>query len=251
MFIIKQQIRLMKRNDILFVIVLTAAVLIFLPLPFLVGIQKSFIYNPDYWAITSFFKFALLSTIGESLGLRIRTGKYNYRGFGLLPRAIVWGFLGIGIKIAFVVFASGAPVLLSKYFGLSGAIDSMKLADIFAAHEAGLGLTRLITAFTISALMNLIFAPVFMTFHKITDTHIINNGGTLKGFLKPIAFGKIFPSINWFVQWDFVFKRTIPMFWIPAHTITFLLPEQYQIVFAAFLGVILGVLLAIAAQKQK
>ncbi|MBN2745530.1 MAG: Mpv17/PMP22 family protein [Bacteroidales bacterium] len=241
----------MKRSDIIFTTILVAAVILFLPLPFLNEFHESFIYNPDYWAITSFIKFALLSTIGESLGLRIRTGKYNYKGFGLLPRAIVWGFLGIGIKIAFVVFAAGSPILLSKYFGLHAAIDAMKLSDIFAATEAGLGMTRLITAFTISALMNLIFAPVFMTFHKITDTHIINNGGTLRGFFTPIAFGKIFPSINWFVQWDFVFKRTIPMFWIPAHTITFLLPEQYQIVFAAFLGIILGVLLAIAAQKQK
>lgn len=241
----------MKRNDIFFSILLLISIFIFLPFPFFEPIHKAFIYNPNYWAITSFLKFALLSTLGESLGLRIRTGNYNFKGFGLLPRAIVWGFLGIGIKIAFVVFSAGAPALLASDFGLSSATEAMKYPDIFAAYDAGFGLSRLITAFTISALMNLIFAPVFMTFHKITDTHILNNGGTLKGFFTPIAFYKIFPSINWFVQWDFVFKRTIPLFWIPAHTVTFLLAPQYRIAFAAFLGVVLGVLLAIAASKAK
>lgn len=251
MFITTQQSKTMKRNDLFFSFILLVSILFFIPSSFLEPIQSAFIYNSDYWVITSFIKFALLSTLGESLGLRIRTGKYNYKGFGLIPRAIVWGFLGIGIKIAFVVFASGSPILLGKYFGLPTAAESMRCTDIFAAAEAGLGWSRFLSAFTISALMNLIFAPVFMTFHKITDTHILNNGGSIKRFFTPIAFGKIFPSINWLVQWDFVFKRTIPLFWIPAHTITFLLPEQYQIVFAAFLGVILGVLLATAAAKQK
>jgi hypothetical protein len=87
-----------------------------------------------------------------------------------------------------------------------------------------------------------------MTFHKVTDTHIINNGGTLSGFLKPIKFGEIITNLNWNVQWNFVFKKTIPFFWIPAHTITFLLPAEFQVLFAALLGIVLGVLLAISSQ---
>jgi hypothetical protein len=93
--------------------------------------------------------------------------------------------------------------------------------------------------------------PVMMTFHKITDIHILKNGGTLKGFLRPIPFAQSFKEINWDVQWNFVFKRTIPLFWIPAQTFTFLLPEEYRILFAAFLGIVLGVLLAIASLKNK
>ena len=127
----------------------------------------------------------------------------------------------------------------------------MKFNSIFDAYSNGFALTRIVTAFGISTFMNLIFAPVFMTLHKITDIHIINNGGTVTGFFKPIPFKTIFPQLNWFVQWDFVFKRTIPLFWIPAHTVTFLMPEQYRLVFAALLGIILGVLLAIAAQKSR
>ena len=98
--------------------------------------------------------------------------------------------------------------------------------------------------------MNSIFAPVFMTLHKITDTHILNNGGTLGGFFRPIKMREIITHLNWDVQWNFVFKKTIPLFWFPAHTITFLLPSQFQVLFAALLGVALGVILAIANNKK-
>ena len=66
-----------------------------------------------------------------------------------------------------------------------------------------------------------------------------------------MEMARIFREINWEVQWDFVFKRTIPLFWIPAQTITFLLPEEYRVLFAAFLGVVLGVLLASASLKNR
>lgn len=49
---------------------------------------------------------------------------------------------------------------------------------------------------------------------------------------------------------NFVFKKTIPFFWYPAHTITFLLPGEMRVLFAAILGVVLGVLLAIAARMK-
>ena len=240
----------MRKSDLFmggFILLLIAA---FLPFGFLEDFQDNFIRNKDLWAITSFIKFGILATIGESIGLRITQGKYNYKGFGLLPRAIVWGFLGIGIKMAFEIFASGTPILLEKLFHIQNAIASMKANSIKDAMELDLGTTRLITAFSISLFMNLIFAPVFMTLHKITDMHIIKSGGTLKGFFTPIPFYKIFPELNWSVQWNFVFKKTIPFFWIPAHTITFLMPSEYRIVFAALLGIILGILLAIAAQKK-
>ena len=37
---------------------------------------------------------------------------------------------------------------------------------------------------------------------------------------------------------------------VPAHTITFLLPEEARVLFAALLGVVLGILLAVAARKK-
>ena len=225
----------MKRTDIVFIICV-----IFLFVPFFVSDSVFTFYqtfNKEHGMVMSFIKFAILATIGEVIGLRIKTGAYNRKGFGFIPRAIVWGFLGLGINMAFVIFASGTPIFL-EYLGVDGAIESMK-GDITS--------TRVLAAFSISTAMNLIFAPIFMTLHKITDNHIINNGGTLGGFFKPIKFREIMINLDWGVQWNFVFKKTIPFFWIPAHTITFLMPAEYRVLFAALLGIVLGVLLAIAS----
>jgi hypothetical protein len=110
-------------------------------------------------------------------------------------------------------------------------------------------LDKVLLALAISVTMNTIFGPVFMTLHKVTDTHILATGGTLKGFFTPIPMGKILQGLNWKVQWGFVFKKTIPFFWFPAHTITFLLPGDARVLFAALLGVVLGIFLAVAARK--
>ena len=56
-------------------------------------------------------------------------------------------------------------------------------------------------------------------------------------------------KVNWDVQWNVVFKKTIPLFWFPAHTITFILPSTFQVLFAALLGVALGLILALASNK--
>jgi hypothetical protein len=198
-------------------------------------------FNLEHGVLMSFIKFAILATLGEVIGLRIKTGTYHQKGFGLIPRAFVWGFLGVSIKMAFDIFAAGTPVFLEKA-GFEGATSLL---------QADLSWKKVLVSFSISASLNLFYAPVMMTFHKITDIHILKNGGTLKGFLRPIPFAQSFKEINWDVQWNFVFKRTIPLFWIPAQTFTFLLPEEYRILFAAFLGIVLGVLLAIASLKNK
>ena len=241
----------MKKSDFFFIIFFAIIILPFIPFPIFAGFQKGFLYNESYWLITSFLKFGLLATIGEVIGLRIKTGKYYTHSFGFMPRFIVWGFLGIAIKLAFVVFAAGVPAFLEKSCGLKGAVDAMKIKDVFEAFAIGGGGIRVLTAFAISVIMNIFFAPVMMTFHKITDTHISDNGGTIAGFFTPIKFKEIFPRINWGVQWNFVFKRTIPFFWFPAHTITFLLANEYRVAFAAFLSVALGIFLSIASIKGR
>ena len=197
-------------------------------------------FNKEHGLITAFIKFAVLATFGEALGLRIREGVYNRKGFGLLPRAVVWGFLGITIKLAFVIFASGTPVFL-EYMGLENAGSILK---------GDLTEYKVLVAFSISVAMNLIYAPVMMTLHKVTDIHIINTGGKLSSLTKKIHFAEIFKSINWDIQWHFVFKKTIPFFWIPAHTVTFLLPPDFQVLFAAILGIALGLILAFASLKK-
>lgn len=226
-----------RMNDILFI---GGVITLFSPFFFCDFVYNWYVsFNVEHPMVMSFLKFAILATMGELIGLRIKIGRYTDTGFGVLPRAIVWGLLGLTIKLAFVIFASGVPVFLEK-MGFKGA-------TVLMMQSFSVG--KLIVAFSISAAMNLIYAPVMMTLHRITDTHIVSNGGKVSCLLKPIQFGKILRELNWDMQWNFVFKKTIPFFWIPAHTITFLMPAEYQVLFAAVLGIVLGVLLAIAGNK--
>ena len=186
--------------------------------------------------IMAFFKFAILATLGEMLALRIREGVYSKPGFGVAPRMIVWGFLGMAISVADALTGNG------------GHADAY--ATVFKASELTWG--KLGIAFAVSVLMNSIFAPVMMTFHKCTDIHITDNGGTVRGLFRPIKMREIFRErINWDVQWNLVIKKTIPLFWFPAHTITFILPTTLQVLFAALLGVALGLILALAGGSKK
>ena len=196
--------------------------------------------------IMAFFKFGILATLGEMLALRIRKGVYNEPGFGIVPRMMVWGFLGMCITMAMTIFKSGTVSFLSSA-GL-GSYDG--LWKTFTASQFTWG--KLGIAFAVSVLMNTIFAPVMMTFHKCTDIHILENGGTVAGLLRPMKMREIFrEKINWDVQWNVVFKKTIPLFWYPAHTITFILPSTFQVLFAALLGVALGLILALAGGNKK
>jgi hypothetical protein len=174
-------------------------------------------------ALLSFLKFGLLATGGEVLALRLRTGSYNTRGFGVTPKMIVWGVLGVAIYWAFTIFAHGAPHLLSA------AADPTALS------------TRVRTAFVISLSMNIIFAPPMMLTHHLTDRYISRHHGRFP--LRRFALLPLLEEIDWQRMWGFVFKKTIPLFWIPAHTVTFLLPEEYRVLFAVLLSVVLGLIL--------
>ena len=228
----------MKKQDFVFVIGVAVLLLPFFAFEPVLRWYHSF--NAAHRMAMSFLKFAFLSTLGEMIGLRISAGVYCRKGFGILPRMLVWGILGMGINMAMIIFSNGTPVFL-QYLGMSEA------PAVF--HASGLSWFKVLVAFAVSVSMNTIFAPVFMTLHKITDTHILATGGTLAGFFTPIPMRKIMTGLNWGVLWGFVFKKTIPFFWFPAHTLTFLLPGNMRVLCAALLGVVLGILLAVAARK--
>jgi hypothetical protein len=230
----------MKAADIKVCIVVSMLLYLFLCIPAAgeafrdASIQHGF--------MLSFFKFAVLATFGECLALRMSTGRYNRQGFGILPRMFVWGILGVIIKTAFTVFYTGTPAIL-VYLGF---------ADTTAELFSGSMHLKVLTVFCISAAMNVTFAPVMMTMHKITDMHITSTGGKLSAFLSHrIDFAQSLSNINWKVMWNVVFKKTIPFFWIPAHTITFLLPAEFQMLIAALLGMALGLILAAAGNLQR
>lgn len=229
----------MKKNDVylvLLIIVLILPVIIFKDIFEFIKMQ-----NQNHGMIFSFIKFSILATLGECIGLRIKTGNYYNKTFGIIPRAIVWGFLGLSIKMAFIIFTKGTTAFI-YYMGIENSANI--ISEAFTVE-------KLLISFSISIALNLIFAPVMMTVHKITDKHIENGNGSLANFFKPIQVSSIIQQIDWKFHWDFVIKKTIPLFWIPAHTITFLLPEDLQILFAALLGVVLGIILSIAKSNKK
>lgn len=229
----------MKLKDLILV---PGLCLLFLPFILFEPLYEAYYaFNKAHGLLMSFFKFAVLATLGEMIGLRIRTGVYNRPGFGILPRAFVWGFLGMSIYMAFVIFAAGTPVLLQK----------MGMQQASALMEGGLSWGKLVVTLTISAGMNIFYAPVMMTFHKITDLHIEANGGTMRGLFRRMDMAELFERIDWKAQWGFVFKKTIPFFWIPAQALNFLLPEEWRILVAAIYGIILGILLAVAGPAAK
>lgn len=233
----------MKRSDLYFVLCIIAATSLFFVSSVPGEIYNSL--NATHPFVLAFLKFAILATVGELIGLRIKSGSYSSEGFGALPRAILWGVYGVWIAIAMKTFATGAPVMVEA-LGVDGVREAM---------SGGFSLPKLLGAFSISVMMNSLFAPVFMTLHKITDAHIVENGGRLSSLLKPIDMTRHITSLDWHTQWNFVIKKTIPIFWVPAHTITFMLPPSSQVLFAALLGVALGVLLAtsvvISRNRQK
>ena len=92
----------MKKQD--FIFILGVAVLL---LPFFICrpvYEWYHAFNAAHGMIMSFLKFAVLSTLGEMIGLRISAGVYCRKGFGVLPRMFVWGILGMGINMAMVIF---------------------------------------------------------------------------------------------------------------------------------------------------
>ncbi len=233
----------MKKKDFVYIGVLA---LIFVPfivskdLYNLIFAKDTGLYS-RFPLVMAFIKFAILATIGELLGLRIQTGNYFKKGFGIFPRAVVWGFLGVFIAIAFIIFASGTVSFSEKILHIQNA------GSVLAGKLSG---QKILIAFLISFFLNTMFAPVFMTIHKITDTHIISNNGSIKSLITPIKVGEIISNLNWRVQWNFVFKKTIPLFWIPAQTINFCFPEQFRVLNAAILSIVLGVILAFANLKK-
>jgi hypothetical protein len=228
----------MKRTDLYFIVAIAA---IFLPFFLSAPLYEWYsTFNATHGMVMSFLKFGILSTLGEMLGCRISTGKYVTPTFGVLPRMVVWGFLGMGINMAMIIFSKGTPMFM-QYMGMTNAVEAFT--------TDGFSMDKLWVALAVSVAMNTIFAPVFMTFHKVTDAHIAAHNGSLKALVTPIPMAERLATLNWQAQWGFVFRKTIPFFWYPAHTITFLLPSEQRVLFAALLGIVLGVLLAVSVKK--
>jgi hypothetical protein len=221
----------MKNKDFLWLSALAAIVFILL-YPATNAVFITATQNHPY--LMGFVKVSILATMGELLALRIATGDYK-KPFGLIYRFIVWGFLGMAFVIVFELFASGVAGAARK--GLLPAFEAQGQAS------------RILTAFFISSFMNLIFAPTFMALHRVTDTYIDLGEGHM-GLILKVKLSDVVKKIDWYGFISFVVVKTIPFFWIPAHTVTFLLPGEYRVLIASFLSIALGGILAFAKRKK-
>lgn len=159
--------------------------------------------------LSAAIQFAVLGTLGEILSVSIIKKKLALPGNGwqTLAKVLAWALLGIIIKYGFAGMKGFTSALL----------EHGMLPQIFAT---GIG-----WAFAVSVLTNLLFGPQMMFFHRLEDNLILweyNMAGIQKAW--------------WTLIW----------FWIPAHTVTFALPKEYQIGLAALWGMVLGVILGLS-----
>jgi len=177
--------------------------------------------------IGGFIKFFILATMGDLLGIRVLKGEWLIPK-GLFYRAIIWGIIGLMVTLVFTVYMGGAAAAQA-----SGKLP-FKGSDIAQA-------------FFGSAIMNVTFGPMMMAFHRFTDMYIDAGYENNRG---KVTISKLVDKIDWHSLVEFSWLKTCPYFWIPAHTIVFLLPGQYRVLVSAFLSVALGLLLAIAKKGK-
>jgi hypothetical protein len=161
----------------------------------------------------AFIQFFFLGTLGELLGILAAKKKPSNKALEWLLKALVWGALGIVIKYAFAGFAGFLEGLAHKGF----------------LPASWLELTAL-RAFLQSLVTNAMFGPYLMLIHRTTDNWITGSKG-YAGIEKSLV--------------------TLAWFWLPAHTVTFALPVDYQIGLAALWSVALGIIMGFTKRSAK
>lgn len=219
----------MKRKDFLWIfgILLFTTIVV---IPYTRSIFNAL--TSDFPYLMGFIKTAYLATMGEMLVTRIKTKHYLSTGIHL--KMIVWGLFGMIFVFVFKIFSSGVSASMEAQ--LFPTINQVNVNIVWKA-------------FLTSALMNLFFAPTFMLLHRVTDQYIERSSGRMSN-MKNVKMKDVANSIDMNNFIGFVVLKTIPLFWIPAHTITFLLPENYRILMAAYLSIALGIILTIAKNKK-
>jgi len=222
----------MKKIDVVFILIFLGIIALLI-----IPETRSFIEisSSNYPYLLGFIKTSILATYGELLASRIISGNY-FSKKGLIYRFVIWGFLGMSFVLVFKIFDQGV-----KQAVISGLLPAL---------SSGTLIEKIYLAFLTSLFLNLIFAPTFMILHRVTDNYIDLGEGKLKGIFR-VKGTEVINKIDWNNFFGFIVLKTIPLFWIPAHTITFLLPENYRILSAGFLSIALGLILTISKMKVR
>ena len=184
--------------------------------------------------IMGFIKFALLATSGELIAIKMASGKFGKPAY-LIARIVIWGLIGIWITYMMKIFFLGSGAMMA-----AGLLPGGNLA----ADTIGY---KLIRAFATAATMNLTFGPTFMAVHKCSDTYLALRAQNGRG----VKLSEVIDAVDWKRFVSFTIFKTVPIFWIPAHTLTFLLPSEYQVMLAALLSVALGIILNLKKKTAK
>ncbi len=180
--------------------------------------------SSDHPYLMGFVKFSLLATAGELIAVRLSSGSFKKPPY-LIARIIIWGVIGVWITYMMKYLFVG-----SEAFIAAGLLPGASLS----------GFPRqLLRAFVTSATMNLTFGPTFMAVHKCSDTYLALRAERGRG----VKLSEVIDAVDWKRFVSFTIFKTVPIFWIPAHTVTFLFPATYQVIIAALLSVALGVIL--------
>lgn len=163
--------------------------------------------------LSAALQFGILGTLGEvvAASLRARRRALPCTPLQLLAKVLAWALLGLIIKAGFVGMRGFTQGLLDHH-----------LLPAFLG--SGLG-----WAFALSTLTNVFFGPQMMLFHRLEDNFILHRRG----------FEGMAPAL-----------RTLIWFWIPAHTLTFSLPVEFQVGLAALWSLALGLILGLASARQ-
>jgi len=157
-----------------------------------------------YPIITAMIQFAILGTLGDTIA------KWIIKGQIFIP----YGLGTLILKMA--EWALLAVFIKYAFVGFGGFVEGL------VGHGMLPELNKFGYAFAISVTMNLQFGPFLVIMHRLLDNLVAkqNNWANInKGML----------SLLWF--------------WIPAHTLTFILDKPFQIGLAAVWSVVLGIIL--------
>jgi hypothetical protein len=162
---------------------------------------------------SAFIQFAILGTLGELLSHWLRNKKISLPCSPLefIGRILAWGVLGLVIKVGFTGMR-----------GFVSALMEHNLIPLFLCNSIGM-------AFVLSVMTNIFFGPQMMFFHRLEE-NLIARRWNMAGIQK---------------AW-----MTLLWFWIPAHTVTFSLPKDYQIGLAALWSVALGLIMGFTAPNK-
>lgn len=170
--------------------------------------------------VMGFLKFSLLATAGELLAARFSSHEWRCP-CKIVERFLIWGLIGVWVTYMMKVFSAGVAGLMMN--GILPGGDGRFLKALFT-----------------SATMNLTFGPTFMAVHKCSDKWL-----EIRAAKKDAALSAIITGVDWTSFAAFTLFKMVPLFWIPAHTITFMLPTEYQVTTAALLSIALGIILSL------